>query len=752
MKKVRNQKLFAFLTALVVCVLIFSVFMGQILWSDILTFHKGGDDLQLCFPSLKKLAAYLQEGVFQGIDTDTFNGATEFFSRANLPQHYLPAVIIAYLMQFFPSRGIYLFLYFVQLFLCAYFSTRFTQRFFGMKNSTAFLFSCSWITVALYESWYFSFYLITTLMPVLLYFEFLLFETERIRWKECILFSLPYVLSITSGYITLSVALALEIFAMTVGYGILFRKLNVTDMLKRTVLPFAVGVGVCLPYCLKVFVYQKKVVQAPMTMFDALYYKLNVLDLKAIFSSAFIRENPVEQTQLITLGMFWVFIIILFLCCHTIRKMNREERYVLRFGVGISVLFCMIALETALPFAAWFCSLVPVFGSMHLPLRYLMTILLLPYLGMSLALEHLPQLIKNKWIKIAAIVHLLMGCFLLFITPFFAESGGLMEKFLVEVFLMAIIFYFIYEYGLRNRITVICSGFFILLPGILYFYHANEIDVHISEFAARSIVYDHNEQEQLDVFISGLRPKDRYLYAAFDQVQFIPEFIPGNYGWYGYSKYRLSNYNGYENHLSVPKDYRDRFPQFSSIDWEYVADTRGDFIILDQELDSQNKDVLDRMADRSEENIVWDETHQIIKLKKFIPSYYTGTCFVEDRADTMDNGYFYCPDLFQEDLTGFQTDHATYYQASVHTSDNCMVAFLLYPNRNYKYYVNGAQVEPIIFNMQAYIPVNKGNNDIRVVYKNRMDSIKNMMFLCYYVAVLWCVIYAAMIRITKEIK
>lgn len=66
----------------------------------------------------------------------------------------------------------------MQLFLCSYFSTRLAQRFFQMENRIALLFTCSWITVALYEYWYLSFYLVATLIPVVLYFEFMLFEEQ----------------------------------------------------------------------------------------------------------------------------------------------------------------------------------------------------------------------------------------------------------------------------------------------------------------------------------------------------------------------------------------------------------------------------------------------------------------------------------------------------------------------------------------------------------------------------------------------
>lgn len=743
MKIKENKRLFAFAVSLLICILVYSVFIGQVLWSDVLTFHKKGDDLRLCFPAIKKIAEYFQAGAFYGVDIASFNGATEFFYRSNLPHHFLLVVIAGYLTKFLPARGIYLILYFMQLFLCSYFSTRLAQRFFQMENRIALLFTCSWITVALYEYWYLSFYLVTTLIPVVLYFEFMLFEVNHFKWKEKILFSFPYVLSLTSGYITLSVSLTVAVFVITVAYGVWFKKVSLKNTLRKAIVPFAVGVGVCIPFCLGLFVYQKSVVQASMTMFDAMYLKLSTLDIKRIVTGAFVSENPIEQIQLVTLGMFWVFVLILLVYFNSFSIMKREERFLFRFGFIINILFIMIAMETILPFSSWFYSMVPIFGSMHLPLRYLMITLILLYLGMALAMEYIPDLKQQKMIKLFAVAVLLLGVLCTITAPYLSKEKVNMEKLLIELFLMTAILYFIYRNGLRHVVTIILIGFFILLPGITFFYDENELSVSSSVMKERSIVYDTEKQEHLDNFIATLDSKDRYLFAAFDKIEYLPDFLPGNYGWYGYSKYVLSNYSGYEHHLANPKEYREHFSWFDVMDWNYIADTRGDFVVMDQESIDEQKEVLDQIVDWEESNEYLDSIHRILKLKKFIPSYYTGENFVEDHADTMDNGYFYCPDLKKKDLVEFGTNHATYFRACINASVKSTVAFLLYPNRNYHYYVNGEEIQPVIQNMQAYIPINKGKNSIQVLYKDKLAEIKNIMFFFYYIIIVLCAVCVA---------
>ena len=63
-----NQKRFALVVASVLCVAIFSVIVGQALWSDIITFEKNGDNLKQCFPSMLKVVEYLKSGVLWGVD------------------------------------------------------------------------------------------------------------------------------------------------------------------------------------------------------------------------------------------------------------------------------------------------------------------------------------------------------------------------------------------------------------------------------------------------------------------------------------------------------------------------------------------------------------------------------------------------------------------------------------------------------------------------------------------------------------
>lgn len=87
-----------------------------------------------------------------------------------------------------------------------------------------------------------------------------------------------------------------------------------------------------LLYCLQLLLYVRDVVNsASSTISDALYFKLSTVDLKRIFSANFLSEAPIEQLPLITLGAFWLFIIAVILRYNTISKMQKKNRYCLKW-------------------------------------------------------------------------------------------------------------------------------------------------------------------------------------------------------------------------------------------------------------------------------------------------------------------------------------------------------------------------------------------------------------------------------------
>lgn len=107
--------------AIVMTLAVFSVFVGQKLFSDIVTFARGDDQLRLCYAAFLKIGEIVANGEnFIGIDSGSFNGATEFFLRANLPSVNLPFLSFGALSAILPGRMLYMLFYAIHMISSVY--------------------------------------------------------------------------------------------------------------------------------------------------------------------------------------------------------------------------------------------------------------------------------------------------------------------------------------------------------------------------------------------------------------------------------------------------------------------------------------------------------------------------------------------------------------------------------------------------------------------------------------------------------
>lgn len=731
-KRKIGDKLFALTAAIIVTIMVYAIFMGQHLWSNIVTFEKSIDNLKQCYPAFIKVLEYIKNGRLLGVDGGTFNGATEFFYRSNLPNMYPFVWTAALLMNFFERRGIYLLFYAVHLFAAVYFAQRLGNKYFSLNRWLSLLFAVGIARIAISEMWYLSHFIVACLVCPLIYSSIeALHNEKRIKW---ILYSVPYVMAFTSGYITESVMLAGISFLVTLIYGMLQGGQKKATVWIRSLIPPVIAGVACFPYCLQLLIYMKDVVQnASSSLHDTLYYKMSVKDLIGVFSEAYLPFAPIEQSWLLTLGMVWIVLIIWVIRYRIYEIKDKKVNVLLGSAVGANVFVVLISLGIMTPVAMWFYTFVPVFGSMHLPLRYLMLTLPFFYLALCKCVSYVPEQKSKKiyrntaFAALGAIVVLSVWSRTNIIT--FLD----VDKFLIELIFLAVICLLLYNYGIDRKFLIVCC-LAILFPALSSFYKDNEVDVFKSTIEERSIVYNEKYAAILDGYIQKLPDKERYMYAMYDSLQPVPDFIPGNYEWYGISEYNLCNYMGYELSLCVPRDYYQHFYWFNAMDWEYIADTRGDFIVLDNASIEESLDMLGIMIDWDQSYTFIDNTHRILTFKKFIPKHYTGGVpYQPDHEDSLDNGYFYSPDLRAYDVDDFYTDKATYYRVEINAETETDLAFLLYPNRFYKYYVDEVEITPVVEDMRVYIPLSKGTHKVEVKYVDSLGSVCNIVFAVYYV-------------------
>lgn len=738
--------------ALTFTLLVFAVFAGQCLFSDVMTFGKGGDQHLLCYPMFMKVRQLFISGqALVGVDNGSFNGASEFFLRPNLPVVYVPLYLFAWLSKFFLPRAMYVIFYAVHMFYAVLFAQKLAKKYFAISRFQAIVYG-SFITYILgVELWYSSFYIITALAPILLFFLLECAYHRNIQNRlACVLVT---ILSFLSGYVTLSLAVVVvNVFFVLVHVNVCEKKFNIRKSISFLTYPAIAGL-ICLPYYVQVLQYVKKFVQSSMTFSDAVFYRLSLSDLLNVLSNySLLSSSQIEQLWSISFGFIACVAIILGIKDRVFDRMEHMERWVCGFGFGAYLLILFWANETALPFSAWFFTFIPILGGMHIPLRYLMVLLPITYMGIMLIYKHLDVERNRKVFR-----YISWGVCLILAAYLIASKAGVEMPFVngdAFIFEMLVLAWFAYEawkVGINHVKTLLIWSIAIIVPITAFFYQTADVYINETAIQSRSIVYDDDAIENMDNFIAGLENKERYRFVAFDSVEDVPYYLAANLDWFDQSNYSLCNYMGYEPHLGIPKDYSETLPFYNNIDWKYVADTRADFIMCDLKV-LEREEMVSTMVDFSKGVEFIGNDRYICALYKFIPSIICGEQFVYDATDSFDNGFFYSLNLTDKNVLGFETDGNTYYSMTIDSNESSVVLFLPYANRNYHYYIDGQEETAEIYDMQAIFRVPAGNHIITVKYQNTMGTVGVTALFLASILLMVCMILNGGFTIIKKIK
>lgn len=733
-EKQKDKNFFAFNSSSLITFFVFCVFGGQKIFSDVVTFGMLGDQLQLCYSSFVKLGDFLSKGIISGVDANSSNGATEFFLRAQIPVMYFPNMIFAWLGNITGKQKVfYILFYAIHLEVALYYAQKLGKKFFSMDNWRGLLLASSCLPLLLYEMWYSSHAIVTFLFFPLLYFSIsnIIGYKKKFWW----FLPLPFVLSFTAGYITLAVALVGICIIISISYGIIYRKdLSLKKILFRVFSPVMGATAICFLYYTNVLLYIKMIVKpAGNTLFDAVSMNLDVRNFVLIIFSSFAAINGIEQLAIINIGVIWSIVIFLIVKYETFRDMSKADLLFMKIGVGINILLLLVATGMSTPLGAWFYSLLPILGQTHLPIRYMMVTIPIFYISMSIAFKYLPEGKENAAYKKVSFVGFVTAIIYALVSSRVSIPVFNSEKLVLELLGMAVIMYAVYCYGWHSHKVIILWSVILLFTGINIFYEQNQLNVLYNDFMGKSIVYNDYAQKQLNNYIDTLDKKSQYKFAHLDASQSVTVFIPGNYEWFGISSHDITNYIGHDIHTCLPKEYSNSFPWFNILNWEYILNTRGDFIVADQASIANYQNVFDKVIDWDKSNIWISNEFRICTLKKYVPTYLTqGVQYIEDSPNVLDNGYFYSHDLSTDALTDFSTNDANYYKATVNAPVNATMAFLLYPNRYYQYYVDGKLIKPEIYKMQAFWKIEKGQHVIEVRYENKMNHVSNIILFGYY--------------------
>lgn len=732
MKIKKNERFYAVCTSLVLTVLFFGITFTNIANE---TFNVIGDQKNLCYSSFVRLGFYLRRGIFSGVDISTFNGASEFFSRSNLTTMYPVAMLFAFIGDAFSIQYImYILMFALHFFAAIYFAQRLGTRFFCLDKHISFLFTCSCLMLYSYEIWYTGFALSAMLTVPLFYISLCLIGENRKHY--IVLYSIPYVMAFTTGYITISMVLVGVVFLSTCIYIIFYidKGEQLSAFVKIFSIVFIAGL-VCLLYYLQLYRYVSRIVQTSgNTLAQVWELSLKVDDIWVIPLSSYTPSYIIEQYGILTVGVVWMIAIVTIFVLRKRIKCESKKRIFHNMIISVNMLLLIIVFGNTTPVITWFYSLVPVFGKMHLPIRYMMITLPLLYLVFCIEISLLPdgkgqKLFRNISFALGMIA--IAATIILKVNPQKCINTNL---FIFEIVLGAIVLFKVYENGWTNTETISFWCMSLILTAGTSFYAKTVPNITATYRETDNIYYNSSDLVTLNNYLNNDSAKLLYRYVCIDEDKAITPYVPQNFSWLNGTERDISNYYGYELQLAWPKDYAIvSNGWFANANWQYIKNTRGNFVILTPAYIEKNQQFLDSIIDWSKSDYYLSNGMRICTLKKYIPSYYAGNSDTLDpRTDALDNGYFYSPQLLNRNMIRFETDRSRYFYAEINSGSEFDVEFLPYASPYYKYYIDGQEVQPTISDLQAFLKVPAGKHEIKILYKNRIGTLGGMVIIGYY--------------------
>lgn len=743
--------LFQLFIALFYTFALYGVFIGQGLFSDVVTFHKYGDSLMITYPVFLELGDYLRKGILWGMDTGVFNGASDFYLRGQITTQYLPIFPFAYLSGYINPRTCYFLFFCFQCFVAMFYSQRIMTVFFKQTKEISALFAAMCLYVDAYTSWYIGHYIIATIIPVVVYYLLsYIMDAKKRYWG--LLYSVPLVFCMTGGYLPLAVMTFVVCFFFAVVYVNCEARAKRIEAYKRSVIFFGVSIGAVLLYYLQIANYTLKIVQTGNTPIgiSQQFYFLGC-NLVNIISNSLKFSIPIENMNLISLGIIWSLFIVAFFK----EQINVNEKSIVLFGVILNVLLLLICLGPQLPLASWFYSLAPILGSMHLPDRYF--IVTLPFLYISLCLM-LNQFLVNGhsayYKKIVFVLLVIMGTIGLIPDNLL---GNVLNKnsFIIEIFLAVIVFYLFVIYDKKTYIPILAFALCIVFQGSNAVSSFNNILAFRGEINESSIVYDEAKMEALNWFIRNNleSEKEAYRYWIFDPDNVGRRYVPDNLASFRKIDFKLINYAGHDPHVSQDRQYSNLFPwladetPFGKDNIQYLMNTRLDFIIVN-EAKMFKAPILCEILDKKTEPVDIGHGYKIYKVKKYNPSGFSDGITLTDNE--FDNGYFYLRHS-ADDKIQFETDGSRKFNLKVSLTQNRRVEFLFWRNKHLRFYIDDNEIQPEIIDGATYLNIPSGSHEISVRYEHQKFVFSLIVLYGYYVCAAILIILLSVKSLYKKL-
>ncbi len=753
---------FQILTALLLTFLSFGIYIGYTLKGGSLggSMYSSGDFFRTSYPGFIKVGSYLKEGIFSAVDLGINNGNGETFLRVSLPSKNLIYGLFSYastlsstmpadhyvdaILKNRPVDYYFLALILFLSYICFYYAQKIATEFFNFTRYQALFFAVmGFIPVMAYSSLLILlFHFNITLVAPLAYFSLKTLKEPRHNWLATAFF---YVLVFTGGYITVSTFhSAMNIIFTFVYYQSTNNKFNVRHVLIRIGAPFTIATAACFLHYLAISRLLTDVVQTSIHNYYqsvdqlAIDY-MNILGLVTPFRA--FTEPYFRTLNISSIGVIGIFILGMVLKPMMFKSKTIEFKSIFWFGVISFVIINFWGMGNTTTISGLFHFLIPIVGSMHLQHRYLIPMMPFLFLSIAIGISYLNTgEIKTKIYTRLSIVFFVLGIVILLDPTFGTGTLKIIDvrRFSFELFFAALFFLIASIEGIKKKaILVACTYTVIVFPAVML--QQSPLPLFDNSLIPKKINFNHNAIVGFNNFIGTLEEKENYRFLGLEELSTSGQgaYITENFEWFKLLDHSISNYSGHDIYISNPKDYQPLFFTMMGIaDWQYIANTRGSFVVVDDDVYTKNKKVLDQMVDMTKTPYLlhWKPGGlRAYALKGFIPKQMSGKDFTLDpNPNSLDNGYFYSPDLKNDALVSFESNEANYVKAVINADKPSRMTYLFYPIQNQRLYIDGLLVTPTIDKAQMFFDIPEGTHTIELRYQNTLETIANIILILFY--------------------
>jgi hypothetical protein len=472
-------------------------------------------------------------------------------------------------------------------------------------------------------------------------------------------------------------------------------------------------------------------------------------DIFALLSRAFPASNPGTGTPFVQLGLAPTLILVLAFSQRRKLALAPLDAKIIAFSILIFTFYLLLSFGQASGLPDLFYFVIPVIGKMHFYGRHLMIAAFFFYLAVAISFKYLMQMRADL-----PIGRLLVGLIvLMLLVQIYAQFRfGQPEMYLrpqllvIELMMLGLV---LVSFSTNHRFFTLVG-----VVGITFLMHAANFNSYINSFNQvdvgpykNDVSFSPERREILHSFFKSNSNKTLIKYVDINLGIEKPNGVMLNYPWMLGDSLKISNYMGYEPHLSIDRDYMARFPYpyYGKINIPWLLRTGADFVIYNQASWDIHSVDLEQWVDKTVPVLDLWYGYKVAKFKNV-------TGLLDDTpargAWNFDNGVFRVSnDAGTALVTNFETDFVSEVKFNVESALPITVRYALFPNKMMELQVNGKILDQVFKDGLLEFSLPSGYHFVTYRYKNTPHTIFIFVYFIYLVFLIGVVFWMLLLSL-----